>query len=188
MTTPSPTPPATPRVLTVTGTPLWRQVWARLGQDTDPNAGLLVALAQRPDDLGVYSAVNSIYPNFATDGPNRDRAICPTPFIIVYAPPTKASDNQGREYRVVVSIHDDRDHGEQRLPGLARRVKQWLIGGQGLRTWKPTDDQLARYYTGLKFEEETPEPLPDDTYGTLEYQAQFACRGTDFTGGYGAQG
>jgi hypothetical protein len=108
--------------LVVDGTPLDVQVAAYLAIDTDPTAGLVPALGQRMDDTGARSGGNSLYPNYATDGPAADRAACPTPFVVVSPGGVHAVDRMTREVRVLVEVHDTEDAGRTRWPGVVRRV------------------------------------------------------------------
>jgi hypothetical protein len=167
--------------LVVDGTPLDVQVAAYLATDTDPTAGLVPALGQRMDDTGARSGANSLYPNYATDGPAADRAACPTPFVVVAPGGVHAVDRMTREVRVLVEVHDDADAGRTRWPGIVRRVK-WLL----TRTnWRPLSDGEYTYIAGLALDDESPPGLHDDRYNTDVTQLIFSVRASDLTSGGG---
>lgn len=164
-----------PIILPSSGTPLYRQVLAYLATDTDPTTGLIAALGQ---------GVNSLYPNFTTDGPSSDRTKCPTPFIIVVPGGMRAKDKSGREHRIIVEIHDDLDHGDQRWPGILAHLKQLI----SIQQWRPESDVVNRFTTGLYFDEESPPNLPDQRNETNVVQVIFACMSLDRTSGRGYGG
>ncbi len=166
---------STPIVLPVVGTPLYRQALAYLTTDTDPVAGLLAALGQ---------GVNSLYPNYLTDGPSADRTICPTPFVIVVPGGKRVIDRTGREEKIVFEIHDDEDHGEQRYPGIVARIIYLFSGLQ----WRPASDANHTYMSGLIFDEESPPFLPDQRFDTRQVQLIFSCKLIDKTSQRGYNG
>lgn len=168
-------------VLAYDGTPLDVQVAAQLATDTDPSVGLVPALGQRPDDTGARSGVNSIYPNFTTDGPTSDRLFCPTPFILVAPGGARAVDKMAREVRVIVEVHDDPNYARERWPGLVKRVKQVLTRNG----WGPTANSEWFYQAGFAFEDESPPGLHDDRYDTDVIQLVFIVRAQDMSSGAG---
>jgi hypothetical protein len=156
-----------PIILTTgVGVPLYQQVLAYLATDIDPTTGLIAALGQ---------GVNSLYPNFTTDGPGADRTKCPTPFLVVVSGGMRAKDRRGREHRIIIEVHDDPDHGDQRWPGILTRLKQIISTQQ----WRPESDDVNRFTTGLYFDEESPPNLPDNRNETLVIQIIFACMSLD---------
>ncbi len=165
----------TPITLAVIGTPLYRQILAVLATDTDPSQGLLVALGQ---------GVNSLYPNYTTNGPSPDRTLCPTPFVIVTPGGKRATNKAGRDIRIIVEVHDDEDHGETRTPGVVARIT-YLLSQSG---WRPANDVQTTYMSGLIFEEESPPFLPDQRYMTRTTQIILVCQAIDRTShrGYNA--
>lgn len=153
--------------------------------DTDPQYGLLSALG---------AGANSVYPraDFGSDGPTKSRADTPTPFLVLYYNGKRATDDFGREHRIIIEIHDDRDHGIQRLPGLLRRLYVYLLGGRDaggtkLPGFRATNDDLNRYVSGLIFKEESPR-LPDERLVTNIIQVMLCIHGQDRTSGRGTQG
>lgn len=174
--------PSAPLIeLPAPGTPLDLQVALQLAADTDPTQGLVPALGQRPDDSGARSGVNSIYPNYSTDGPDKDRGLCPTPFIVVEPGAVRALDKNLREVHVIVEVHEDPDMGRIRWPGILKRVKQVLVRGG----WAPASDADYSYHAGLYFDEESPPGLFDTRYETSVVQCVFAVRAQDTTSGAG---
>ena len=167
--------------LIVDGTPLDAQVAAFLATDTDPTLGLVPALGQRMDDSGARSGVNSIYPNYATDGPAAARDTCPTPFVIVAPGGVHAVDKLVREVRVIVEVHDSPDAGRTRWPGIVRRVKSQLTR----TTWKPAPDGEYTYIAGLALDEESPPGIVDTRYDTEVTQLIFSVKASDVTSGGG---
>lgn len=168
--------------LVVDGTPLDAQVAAFLATDTDPTAGLVPALGQRMDDSGARSGVNSIYPNYTTDGPTADRDTCPTPFLLVAPGGVHAVDKLVREVRIVVEVHDAPDAGRTRWPGIVRRVKSQLTR----TTWRPTSDGEYTYSAGgLALDEESPPGIVDTRYDTEVTQLIFSVKASDLTSGGG---
>lgn len=168
-------------VLAYDGTPLDVQVAAQLATDTDPTLGLVPALGQRPDDTGARSGVNSIYPNFTTDGPTSDRQFCPTPFVLVAPGGARAVDKMAREVRVIVEVHDDPNYARERWPGLVKRVKQVLTRN----SWVPVANSEWFYQGGFSFEDESPPGLHDDRYDTDVIQLIFIVRAQDTSSGAG---
>lgn len=164
-----------PIVLPAIGTPLYRQVLAYLATDTDPTQGLLAALGQ---------GVNSLYPNYTTDGPSADRSLCPTPFVLVVPGGKRVVDRTGRDEKIVFEVHDDEDQGEQRYPGIVNRLITLISALQ----WRPTSDAGHTYVGGLVFDEESPPFLPDQRFGTRQVQLIFSCRVIDKTSQRGYNG
>ena len=165
-----------PTILTSHGTPLYRQVQNYLQADTDLNFGLVGALG---------NGAASIYPNFTSDGPNKDRTICPTPFLLVVDGGIRKVDAGSREFKVIIEVHDDPDHGDIRWPGLLERVKDWLIN-QNL--FRPVNDVWGRYSGGVYFDEQSPPWLPDERFDTNMVQLIVAARGMDRTSNKGYNG
>ncbi len=166
------TPPTNSAVMT-----LAQQIAALLASDTDPSQGLVAALG-----LGA----KSIYPNYeASTAPSGDRTICPTPFVLVTPAGRRRLDDQLREDRVVIEIHDDPDHGMLRWPGLLWRVK-WLLFHQEFR---PVTDGLGTNWRGgVQFDQESPPELPDERYDTNLIQLFVFAKCQDRTSGRGHAG
>lgn len=164
-----------PIILPSVGNPLYRQLLTYLATDTDPTQGIIPALGQ---------GANSLYPNFTTDGPSNDRTQCPAPFLIVDSGGVRAKDRSGRENRIMIEIHDDPDHGDERWPGILARLKQII----SINEWRPTNDGVNRYTTGLYFDEESMPNLPDNRYETNVLQVIFTCLSLDRTSGHGQAG
>lgn len=166
---------AAPVILANSTNPLYQQVLAYLATDTDPTQGLLAALGQGAD---------SLYPNLTTSGPDKDRTICPTPFILVAPGGKRAKDRQLREERLIVEIHDDADHGAERWPGLFERLIYLLVQ----EAWPPTMSGGTRYIGGLYYTEESPPDLPDTRFDTNVIQLLLGVTCQDRTSGRGYAG
>jgi hypothetical protein len=163
-----------PIVLPHDGQWLRDQVREKLATDTDPALGLVSALG---------AGVDSIFPNFMTDGPSADRAKCPTPFIVVRGGGARAKDRMLREVRLMLDIHDDEGAGDKHWPGILIRLKDLLV----VRQWRPTDDALYRYTGGLQYESES-EVLYSDTYNTNAVRLVLVAVASDRTSGRGYGG
>ena len=164
-----------PVILPATTTPLYRQIIARIAQDTDPPQGILAALG---------NGASSIYPNYDTDGPSPDRTACPTPFLLVASLGKKKLDLLNREEQIAIEVHDDPDQGVLRWPGLLLRLKQFLL----VKEWRPTNDDLATFRGGLYYDSESPPEFPDQRYNTTMTQLILCCQFSDVTSGRGQRG
>lgn len=165
---------SSPIVLPTNTTALYRLVLNQLSLDTDPTAGLLAALGQRlpdPPAAQVASGAYSLYPNYSTGGPNLEREKCPVPFVIAYDGGLRATNKQIREARIFLEIHDDPDMGDQRIPGIIKRINYWLLEQE----WRPPSDSETLYRAGLTFESRSPLQLIDKRYNTAVVQLSLVC-------------
>lgn len=175
---------SSPIVLKTTGTPFWQQVLNYLRTDTDPASGLVAALGARANDAGTQSGIYSIYPNYETDGPDTNRAVCPTPFLLVEPGGAKArEDGAGRDLLVAIEIHDDPTQGMLRWQGIFERLENRL----SVTGWTPSNDGLWRYVGGMAFESESAY-LPDERFETNSVQVVFRIQALNWTSLRGRQG